>query len=55
MTLSDSAWISVVDRLSVTCAVKLLVHVAVGVPVMVPVEVLRLRPVGRDPVVTDQV
>jgi hypothetical protein len=40
---------------SVTCTVKLEVPVAVGVPVMAPLEALRLSPPGREPDVSDQV
>ena len=40
---------------SATLAVKLNVPVAVGVPAMIPVVVLKLRPPGRAPEVMDQV
>jgi hypothetical protein len=40
---------------SVTCTVKLEVPVAVGVPVMAPLEALRLSPPGSEPEVTFQV
>ncbi len=40
---------------SVTLAVKVNVPAAEGVPVMAPVEALRLRPPGSAPVLTDQV
>ena len=56
---------TVIDRLaeavlaglleSVTCTVKLEVPAAVGVPVMAPVEALRLSPAGSEPLVSDQV
>lgn len=48
------AWVAVVPVLSLTCAVKLKVPDAVGVPAIVPV-VLRANPDGRDPADTDQV
>ena len=40
--------------LSATCTVKVLLPAVVGVPVMAPLEALRLRPAGRLPLVTDQ-
>jgi hypothetical protein len=40
---------------SVTVAVKAAVPVAVGVPEIRPVVVLRVSPAGRAPAVTDQV
>jgi hypothetical protein len=56
---------TVIDRLaeavlaglleSVTWTVKLEVPDALDVPVMAPVEVLRLSPAGREPDVSDQV
>ena len=39
---------------SVACTVKLAVPVAVGVPVMAPVEAFRLSPAGSDPLEMDQ-
>jgi len=38
------------DAESTTFAVKELTPALVGVPVMAPVEALRLKPAGRDPV-----
>ena len=56
---------TVIDRLavavlaglleSVTFTVKLEVPDALGVPVIAPLEVLRLSPAGREPDVSDQV
>ena len=40
---------------SVICTVKLLVPVAVGVPVIAPVELLSVSPAGKDPFVMLQV
>ncbi len=40
---------------SAACTVKLAVPVAVGVPVIAPVEELKLSPAGSEPLVTDQV
>lgn len=45
---------AVVPTLSLTCAVKLNVPVAVGVPEIVPLEA-RVKPEGNDPAVTLQV
>jgi hypothetical protein len=39
---------------SVACTVKLEVPVALGVPVIAPLEALRLSPAARDPLVSDQ-
>src|SRR5690242_8859793 len=49
------ALVAVWGLASLTCTVKLLVPVPVGVPVIAPVEEFRLRPAGRLPVVIDQV
>jgi hypothetical protein len=40
---------------SVTFTVKLEVPDALGVPVIAPLEVLRLSPAGSEPLVSDQV
>ena len=40
---------------SVTVTVNVLVPGAAGVPVMVPVDGSRVRPAGRDPLLSDQV
>ena len=40
---------------STTLAVKLYVPVVVGVPVMAPVEALRLKPGGSEPLVIEKV
>jgi hypothetical protein len=39
---------------SVTCTVKLAVPVPVGVPLITPVDGLRVRPAGRLPAIIDQ-
>ena len=39
---------------SLTCAVKLKVPVAVGIPLMAPLVALRVKPRGRDPLMSDQ-
>ena len=44
-----SALVAVCALLSLTCAVKLLVPVAVGVPEIAPLEAFRDRPAGRVP------
>ncbi len=43
------------ELLSVTCTVKLLVLVTVGVPEITPVAEPNDKPVGKAPVTTDQV
>ena len=43
------AWVSVAELASVTLTVKFDVPVAVGVPLMTPVLLFRLRPAGSDP------
>jgi len=43
------------DKLSVTLAVKFDVPVALGVPLMTPVDALRLKPGGKFPETVDQV
>jgi hypothetical protein len=40
---------------STTCAVKLNVPDTVGVPVMAPVVVFKLKPVGKEPVIIENV
>ena len=62
---TESGIFIVIDRLavavlaglleSVTVTVKLEVPVAVGVPVIVPLEALRLSPAGSEPLVSAQV
>src|SRR6185312_1889019 len=47
-----SALVAVWELLSLTCAVKLLVPVAVGVPEMTPLEELRDNPSGKLPEIT---
>jgi len=47
--------LAAVDRLaSLTCTVKVLTPMVVGVPEIAPVVVLRVSPAGREPEVTDQ-
>jgi hypothetical protein len=65
VVVTESGADIVIDRLaeavlaglleSVTCTVKLAVPAAVGLPVMAPLEVLRLSPPGSEPEVTFQV
>ena len=52
-TVSDSAWFVVTagTSLSVTLTVKELDPVAMGVPVMAPVDALMLKPAGSTPAV----
>jgi hypothetical protein len=52
LTTMVSAWVSVALEESVTCAVKLKLPVALGVPVMAPA-VDKVSPPGRDPMVFD--
>ena len=49
-----SALVTVWELASVTCTVKSLVPVAVGVPEIVPLPELRLSPAGRLPETMDQ-
>jgi hypothetical protein len=51
----DSARLAVAEFASVTCTVKLYVPATVGVPLIAPVVLFRLRPDGRDPDVTPHV
>src|SRR3972149_6553749 len=51
----DSARLAVALFASVTCTVKLYVPASVGVPLITPVVLLRLRPDGREPDVTTHV
>jgi hypothetical protein len=51
----DSACVATALAESITFAVKLDVPPVPGVPLMTPVEALRLSPVGREPEVIDQV
>jgi hypothetical protein len=44
-------WLAVFDPLSVTVAVKVFEPTDVGVPVTAPLEGVRLRPAGSDPVI----
>jgi hypothetical protein len=46
--------LAVTELASLTCTVKLLVPVAVGVPVMAPVAEFRDKPAGRVPEERDQ-
>ena len=55
VTVMERAWVAVTAVLSATWIVKLAVPVAVGVPVMAPVEVLRLTLAGSDHADTDNV
>jgi hypothetical protein len=50
-----NALVALLELASVTFAVKLLVPVAVGVPVIAPVLALSDSPVGRLPALMDQV
>jgi len=52
---NDSAWVASIPSASVSPRVKENGPLAVGVPVTAPVAVLRVRPPGSDPPVTDQV
>jgi hypothetical protein len=52
-TTSDSAFDAVADVLSVTRTVKFAVTAVVGVPVIAPVDALRVRPAGNEPEVID--
>ena len=56
-TVIDKLVVAVLAGLleSVTFTVKLEVPDALGVPVIAPLEVLRLSPAGREPDVSDQV
>jgi hypothetical protein len=65
VVVTESGAETVIDRLavavlaglleSVTFTVKLEVPDALGVPVIAPLEVLRLSPAGSEPLVSDQV
>jgi hypothetical protein len=57
-TVIDRAWVAVWavgTEWSVTCTVKLEVPGAFGVPLIPPVDVLSVRPVGRAPDTIDHV
>jgi hypothetical protein len=47
LTVMLSAWVAVLELLSVTWAVKLVVPVAVGLPLMAPVVELSCKPAGK--------
>ena len=55
LIVSDRALVAVAPLASVTWAVKLEVPVAVGVPLITPVEEFKDRPAGRLPTVTAHV
>ena len=46
---------AVADALSESCTLKVNVPVAVGVPEITPLELFNVKPVGKAPVVIDQV
>ena len=54
-TVILSALDALLKFVSLTCAVKLLAPVAVGVPEITPVLVFSDRPVGKEPEVIDHV
>jgi hypothetical protein len=54
-TTIDSAFVAEAPTVSATLAVKLEVPVAVGVPVIAPEDVVRVRPAGRLPDEIDHV
>jgi len=54
-TVTDSDWVAVPPTASVAVRVNVDAPAVVGVPVTTPVEVLRVRPAGSEPPVTDQV
>src|SRR5689334_21962787 len=49
-----NARVAVCELASITCTVKLLVPVVIGVPEITPVPAARVSPAGRDPAVIDQ-
>jgi hypothetical protein len=55
LTVSENTVLATWLATSATCAVKIDVPAAVGVPLMTPVEAFRLRPAGKPPLVIDQV
>jgi hypothetical protein len=55
VTIIDRGWVAVAATLSVTLMVKLEVPAVVGVPDITPVLAARVRPAGREPILTDQV
>ena len=54
-TASVNPFVAVAERLSVTRTVKLEVPAAVAIPLMAPLEGVREKPEGREPLITDQV
>jgi hypothetical protein len=55
LTIMDNAWSSKKDFASVARTVKLAVSAVVGVPLLIPVLLARLKPTGKLPVTIDQV
>src|SRR2546426_9510220 len=52
-TVSVNPFVAFTEALSVTRTVKLEVPAVVGAPVIAPVEALSVKPMGREPMVTD--
>ena len=55
VTVIDKPCVAVLPRLSVTLTVKLKVPVALGFPLIKPVEIFRDSQLGRDPDGMDQI
>ncbi len=55
VTVTELFWVTTAPAASVAVTVKAKVPPVVGVPVMAPVPVFRLRPAGRAPDVTAKV
>jgi hypothetical protein len=55
VTVKLRDWVVVTDLVSITCTVKVLVPVTLGVPEITPVLAAIVRPAGRVPEVIDQV